>query len=215
MFVGHYAAAFALKKVEPKASLGMLFIAVQLVDIIFFPLTIIGIERFNLIENYTQSTHFELIYMPFTHSLLAAFLWAVLIYYLYKITSSKVNKVAIVMGLAVLSHWFLDLVVHTPDLPLWSDNSTKFGFGLWNNAIATMLLESLILISAFLLFLSTQIKNNTTIKTKGSVFIGFLILLNAVNIFGPLTSDNKIFFALLSFFLYFFIAFFAFRLDRE
>ena len=38
MFVGHYAAAFVLKGKEPSASLGMLFIGVQLVDILFFPL---------------------------------------------------------------------------------------------------------------------------------------------------------------------------------
>ena len=34
MFVGHYAAAFALKGKEKTASLGMLFIAVQFVDIL-------------------------------------------------------------------------------------------------------------------------------------------------------------------------------------
>ena len=42
----------------------------------------------------------------------------------------------------MLSHWFLDLLVHTPDLPLWSDTSTKLGFGLWNSAIATYTLEA-------------------------------------------------------------------------
>ncbi len=35
MFVGHYAASLALKRVEPKASLGWLFLAVQFVDILF------------------------------------------------------------------------------------------------------------------------------------------------------------------------------------
>ena len=35
MFVGHYAASLALKKFEKRASLGVLFLAVQLVDILF------------------------------------------------------------------------------------------------------------------------------------------------------------------------------------
>ena len=91
MFVGHYTASLVLKSVEKKASLGLLFLAVQLVDIVFFPLVLLGIERLNIIENFTQSTHFELEYMPFTHGLLASFLWAGLIYLAFRLVSPK-NK---------------------------------------------------------------------------------------------------------------------------
>jgi hypothetical protein len=45
MFIGHYSVALALKKGEPTASLGFLFLAVQLADILFFPLVLLGIER--------------------------------------------------------------------------------------------------------------------------------------------------------------------------
>jgi len=44
MFVGHYAASLALKSVNKNASLGILFLAVQFVDILFFPLVLLGIE---------------------------------------------------------------------------------------------------------------------------------------------------------------------------
>jgi len=37
MFVGHYAASLTLKRVDKNASIGMLFLAVQFVDILFFP----------------------------------------------------------------------------------------------------------------------------------------------------------------------------------
>jgi hypothetical protein len=83
MFVGHYAAALALKKYEKRASLGVLFLAVQFVDILFFPFVLLGIERINIIENYTQSTHFELEYMPYTHSLLGSLLWALAAYFIF------------------------------------------------------------------------------------------------------------------------------------
>ena len=142
MFVGHYAASLALKNVEKKASLGLLFLAVQFVDILFFPFVLLGIERVNIIENFTQSTHFELEYMPYTHSLLASFLFAGFIYVVYRIVSSEYKSVALVMSIAVLSHWFFDLIVHTPDLPIWKDTSTKLGLGLWHNAIATYALET-------------------------------------------------------------------------
>ncbi len=123
MFVGHYAASLALKKFEKRASLGVLFLAVQFVDILFFPLVLLGIERMNIVENFTQSTHFELEYMPFTHSLLASMLWAGAAYVLFRWVIVKKNSVALIVALAVFSHWLFDLVVHTPDLPLWSDAS--------------------------------------------------------------------------------------------
>jgi membrane-bound metal-dependent hydrolase YbcI (DUF457 family) len=68
--------------------------------------------------------------MPYTHSLLASLLWAGVIYVVSRIVPPKNRSVALVMGIAVLSHWFLDLIVHTADLPLWSDASTKLGFAL-------------------------------------------------------------------------------------
>jgi hypothetical protein len=79
MFIGHYAASFALKSCHKNASLGLLFIAVQFVDILFFPLTLLGIEHFRLIENFTESTHFSLDFMPYSHSLLATFLWGAVV----------------------------------------------------------------------------------------------------------------------------------------
>jgi len=33
---------------------------------------------------------------------------------------------------AVLSHWFLDVIVHIPDLPLTPFGDFKVGMGLWN-----------------------------------------------------------------------------------
>ena len=60
MFIGHYAASLVLKKVEPRASLWLLFLGVQFVDLLFFPFVLLGIERINIVENFTQSTHFEL-----------------------------------------------------------------------------------------------------------------------------------------------------------
>ena len=103
MFVGHYAASLALKSVEKKASLGLLFLAVQFVDILFFPFVLLGIERINVVDNYTQSTHFELEYMPFTHSLLASFLCAGFIYVVYRIVPPRNKSVVLVMSIAVLS----------------------------------------------------------------------------------------------------------------
>ncbi len=215
MFVGHYTASLVLKSVEKKASLGLLFLAVQLVDIVFFPLVLLGIERLNIIENFTQSTHFELEYMPFTHGLLASFLWAGLIYLAFRLVSPKNKSIALVMSIAVLSHWFLDLIVHTPDLPLWSDTSTKLGFGLWNNAIATYALEAALLAIAFWFYIRSTKATKVIGKYGMGIFIIILLIVNAFNVFGPLTGDNKVILGITSFSLYILFAGAAFWLDGK
>jgi hypothetical protein len=219
MFVGHYAASLALKRIDKNASLGMLFLAVQFVDILFFPFVLIGIEHFNIVENYTESTHFELEFMPYTHSLFASFLLAAAVYIAFRFLPLKkaVNKhkLAIVMGVAVFSHWFFDLIVHTPDLPLLSDSSTKVGFGLWNNAVATYLLETILLLVGLGLYLKST-KGTTFIGKYGMIiFIVLMLLINANNIFGPPLGANVITMSISALAMYFIFAGVAFWLDTK
>jgi hypothetical protein len=206
MFVGHYAVGLALKGIEKKASLGLLFLAVQFVDIFFFPFVLLGIERVNIIENFTQSTHFELEYMPYTHSLLASFLCAVFIYIFFRIVSPRSRSVALVMGIAVLSHWFLDLIVHTPDLPIWSDSSKKLGLGLWNNAIATYALEAALLATGLWLYLRSTTATSSIGKYGMVCFVVILLLVNTYNIFGPPFGDSKESLAISALVMYFIFA---------
>ena len=215
MFVGHYAASLALKKFETRASLGMLFLGVQLVDILFFPFVLLGIERVNIIENYTQSTHFQLEYMPYTHSLLGSALWALAAYAVFRWVIIKHQGVALVIGLAVFSHWLLDFVSHTPDLPLWSDSSTKLGLGLWNNAIATYLVEAGLLLGALWLYLKSTTATSKGGKYGMTVFVMLMILMNISNIFGPAGTDSKIVMAGSALVAYFLFAAIAFWLDKK
>jgi hypothetical protein len=61
--------------------------------------------------------------------------------------------VALVFGLAVLSHFFLDVPVHAPDLPLGFDpSSPKLGFGLWNQVDVTLALELGLLVAGGALY---------------------------------------------------------------
>lgn len=215
MFVGHYAASLALKSLNTRVSLGVLFLAVQFVDILFFPFVLAGIERLNIAENFTESTHFELEYMPFTHGLLASMLWAVAAYAVIRWVVVREQAVAVVVALAVFSHWLLDLPVHTPDLPLWNDASPKLGLGLWNNAVATYLLEAGLLLLALWMYLRST-KATTGIGKYGmAVFIGFLLLVNVANIFGQPMVDSKIGLSIFALSSYFLFAVVAFWLDRK
>ena len=215
MFIGHYAAGLALKKYEKRASLGVLFLAVQFVDILFFPFVLLGIERINIIENFTQSTHFELEYMPFTHSLAGGLFWAAIAYALFRWVIVKQHGVAIVVALAVFSHWLFDLVMHTPDLPLWNDASPKLGLGLWNNSIAAYTLEAALLLGALWLYLGST-SSTTRIGRYGMVtLVVFMLLINVGNIFAPLQSDSKIALAVFALSAYFLFAVIAFWLDKQ
>jgi hypothetical protein len=190
MFVGHYGAALALKGAESRASLGLLFLGVQFVDILFFPLVLAGVEQMNIVPGYTESTHFELAFMPYTHSLVASFLWAALIAAgAFVLLGDRARRlsIAIVLGAAVFSHWVLDLVVHTPDLPLSGEGSTKLGLGLWNSAPLTFFLEAVLLLGGLWLYLrATTPKAGSRLARFGMAgLVVFLIALNGYNLFGP------------------------------
>lgn len=174
-----------------------------------------GIERLNVIENFTGATHFELEYMPFTHSLLGALVWAGAIYGLFRLIPPRKHSVALVLALGVFSHWVLDLIVHTPDLPLWSDSSPKVGFGIWNSAVATYALEAAFLLGGLWFYLRAT-KSTTTLGKYGMIgFVALLLVVNIVNVFGPLTSDSKVAMAGSALGAYFAFAAIAFWLDKK
>jgi hypothetical protein len=215
MFVGHYAASLALKRVETRASLGVLFLAVQFVDILFFPLVLAGIERLNIVENFTQSTHFQLEYMPYTHSFVASLFWSGVAYAFFRWVVVRNNSVALVVALAVMSHWLLDLVVHTPDLPLLSDSSLKLGLGLWNSAVATYALEAILLSAGLWLYLRSTTATSKIGKYGMGIFVILLMLINVMNIFGPLQGDSKVALAVTALTAYLLFAAAAFWLDTK
>ena len=218
MFVGHYGAALALKSTERRLSLGILFLGVQLVDVLFFPFVMAGIERMRIVPNFTESTHFELIYMPYTHSLVASLAWAALVAGLAYTLSGAAERrlsIAMVAGAAVLSHWLFDLVVHTPDLPLLTDSSPKIGFGLWNHALLTYAIEAALLLGGLWLYMrSTRaVRKSIAARLGVPIFVALLLVVNVQNLFGsPPPSFNAAFWMAMGSYLGF--AGIAFWLDR-
>ena len=114
-----------------------------------------------------------------------------------------------------MSHWLLDVIVHSPDLPLWSDSSLKLGLGLWDNAVATYVLEAVLLLAGLWLYLSATTAVTKTGRYGMSVFVVLLILVNIQNIFGPLQGDSKMVLAVTALAAYLLFAAVAFWLDRK
>jgi hypothetical protein len=48
MFIGHYGVSFAAKRLTPGTSLGALFLAVQLLDVLFAIFVLAGVEKLRL-----------------------------------------------------------------------------------------------------------------------------------------------------------------------
>src|SRR5690606_16331756 len=84
-----------------------------------------------------------------------------------------------------LSHWFLDLLVHRPDLPLKPGESPVFGFGLWNFPILTAIAEAVFFLTGVWIYQKVTIARN---KIGRYGFIGlviFLIIIQVANTAGP------------------------------
>jgi membrane-bound metal-dependent hydrolase YbcI (DUF457 family) len=155
MFIGHYAPAFIGKRVAKHVPLWVLFAAVQLVDIAWGVFIATGVEHVRIIEGFTASNDMDLYDMPWTHSLLMAAVWSLGAGLVWAALARRDKKLGgIVVGLAVFSHWLIDLIVHVPDLALYPGSDIKFGFGLWNNFPAAMALELTIFIASLLVYVT-------------------------------------------------------------
>lgn len=141
MFVGHYALAFGAKRYAPSVSLGTLFLASQLADLLWPTLVVLGIERVEIDPGNTAVTPLNFVSYPYSHSLVMLVMWSALFALAYRtIKGWHANAIAVVATL-VFSHFVLDFVTHRPDLPLTLTGSRRVGLGLWNAPMATLAIE--------------------------------------------------------------------------
>ena len=141
MLIGHYGPAFMIKAIDKKVPLWMLFIAVQVPDIIWGTLILLGIEKAN-INPLQASNPLDLYYMPYSHGLLSTVIYSLVIVGLLMLIPYFRRKPSIAwwLGAAIFSHWLLDFLSHRPDLPIYG-NSMKIGLGLWNHPTWAVIVE--------------------------------------------------------------------------
>ena len=181
MFVGHYGVSFAAKKLEPELPLWLLFIAVQLLDVLWAPFVLLGIEKVRIVPGFTATNPLDLYYMPYTHGLVAALGWSVVAALAYRFLARGASRrAATIVGIAVFSHWVLDFLVHRPDLPLY-DNTAKVGLGLWNLPALALGLEAASLFGGIWLYLTLG-------PVRRTAFLVFGVIMLAIQVyvfFGP------------------------------
>ena len=126
MYVAHFAAGLAVKAREPRAPTWALLVAVGLLDILFGPFVLAGIERVTVAPSVSPG--FSLDYIDWSHSLAMSLVWSVLFASAF---ARSGRHVMIAIGFAVFSHFLLDLPMHPSDLALWPNASVHVGLGLW------------------------------------------------------------------------------------
>ena len=185
MFVGHYGPSFAIKALRPAIPLWLLFMAVQLVDVVWAVLVLLGIEKVRIVPGITASNPLDLYYMPYTHSLVAAILWSLAAAVLAgPLAGTRTRPEALWVGAAVFSHWILDLMVHRPDLPLY-DDTMKVGLGLWNHPALALALEAVLLFGGMILYLRTTRPINSIGRFGLPIFGIVMLAIQGYIFFGP------------------------------
>lgn len=196
MFIGHWAPALVAATHKDAPSLPVLFVAAQLVDWGFFLFLMFGIEAMRVTPGISVMNPMDLYHMPYTHSLLGSAIWATgfgaLVFAI-----SRNRTAAVIAAIVVLSHWFLDLIVHIPDLTI-AGGEPKLGLGLWNYPAIEMPLELLLTFGGLFLYASKAKPRLLPLLVLG----GVLLLLQAINWFGPVEKEITAGTSLLAFFAF-------------
>jgi len=191
VFIGHFAVAFAAKKVSPKTSLGTLVLAAEWVDFIFPILLLVGLEHAGIKSGANPFLALDLSDYPISHSLVAGLGWSLLLGGVV-FRRSRDARAALVVGGAVLSHWVLDLVSHTPDMPLWP-GGPLVGLGLWRSVGATITVEGLMFAAALWLYFGSTRARDRIGRWGAAALAAFLVILYALNLVSPPPPDVKAF----------------------
>ena len=180
MFVGHFAVAFAAKRAQPTLPLPALFTAVQLLDILWPALVLLGIEHTRIVPGITAASPLDLYDIPWSHSLVTSLVWSVL--FAWPWWRRRNHRAAAIVAGCVFSHFVLDWITHRPDMPLAPGSDLRFGLGLWNSLGASIAVEALLFLGGIYLYAS-----GTHARSRiGSVgFWSLVVLLTAAWLSGP------------------------------
>jgi multidrug transporter EmrE-like cation transporter len=185
MFIGHFGLGLGAKRYAPAVSLGTLFLAAQFADILWPSLLIAGVEKVEIDPGNMVLSPLNFVSYPYSHSLLALAVWSILFALAYRVLRGSRAVAIATVSLLVLSHWFLDLPMHRPDLPLTLSGPERFGFGLWNRPLIAIPLELLL----FAVGIASYLRSTRARTTSGTVglwlLIAFLVAAYFAALFGP------------------------------
>lgn len=184
MFIAHIGLGLAAKKAAPAASLGVLLLASQALDVLCGLFMVTGLERMQVTPGYTRMSPLEFLSYPWSHGLFMSTVWSIAAG-LLALRLYRERRIGLVVGALVFSHWILDLISHRPDLPVFFDGSPTLGLGLWDNPLATMIAEFGLFAGGLVIVLrSTRSRDRAGTWSLASLGVSFPALF-LLNHFGP------------------------------
>lgn len=185
MFIGHFALGFGAKRAAPAVSLGTLFLACQLADLLWPTFVLLGLEMVEVRPGDTAVTPLDFVSYPYSHSLVALLLWGVVFGVGYVLIRRSRIAAGVVIGALVVSHWVLDVLTHRPDMPVTIGGPARLGLGLWNSVPATLAVEILL----FAMGVGIYARFTQARDRRGAFgfwgLVAFLLIVYFVNLFGP------------------------------
>jgi hypothetical protein len=136
-------------------SLGTLILAAEFLDVLWPIFLIAGIEHARIAPGITRVSPLDFYDYPISHSLVTSVGWSVAFAIIY-FALRRYPRGAWVAAALVLSHWFLDVLVHRPDMPL-TPHGPVVGLGLWNSVAATVITEGGLLTIGLIVYLRTTV----------------------------------------------------------
>lgn len=184
MFIGHFGLGFGAKRMAPAVSLGTLFLAAQLADLLWPTLLLLGVEEVRIDPGITVVTPLDFVRYPYSHSLVALVVWGALFGIVYTLARRSRPAAGLLLAALVVSHWVLDLATHRPDLPLTVGGSERYGLGLWNSLPGTLAVELLLFLGGVFLYVrATAPRDRTGTIALGALVI-FLLAVYLMSFFG-------------------------------
>ena len=180
MFVGHLAVALSARAADRRVPLAWAVAAAFGLDLLWPILLLLGLETVRVHPGDTAFTNLAFDSYPWSHSLLLAVIWSVLAGVLGRARLGTPRAGAIV-GALVLSHWFLDLIAHRPDLPLWPFGPVV-GWGLWRSIPGTIAVEGTLLVAG----LGAYLRGTTALDGIGRwALVGLITLATTIWVSQP------------------------------
>jgi hypothetical protein len=152
MFLAHQGVGMGAKRFAPKTSLGTLLAAAMWADLLAWALVVVGIEHFAFRPGITVTNPLDPSYYPISHSLLTDVVWGALLATAYYVVR-RYRRGSLLIFVAVVSHWFLDVLAHRPDLPLLPGMQKYVGLGLYNSRLGMLFVEGAIWLGGVVIYL--------------------------------------------------------------
>jgi hypothetical protein len=141
--INHAATALIINKKWPGVPIVPVLVSVQLVEVLWVVFNLLGIEITTTEQQVRALNDIHLAYMPYSHSITATALLAILV---WVVVAKLLKKPAwgLALAVAVSSHIILDLATHVHDIALAPGiESPKFGSGLYGVPLLALVVETI------------------------------------------------------------------------